>query len=182
MNPKIEPLMRKEIYKLIEANIIFPIKHSSWVANLVPVRKKSGEIKLCVDFRDLNQSSLKDHHPLPSMEQILSRVSGSERFSFVDGFSGYNQVLVKEVDRYKTAFNTKWGTYACQKMPFGLTNVGATFQKEMEMAFKNMFEIFLLVYLDDITVYPTNVMDHFGHLRQVFLKCKEFGVSLNPSK
>ena len=68
VNPKIEPLMRKELSKLIEDNIIFPIKHSSWVANLVPVRKKSGEIRLCVDFRDLNQASLRDHHPLPSME------------------------------------------------------------------------------------------------------------------
>ena len=99
--------MRKELSKLIEANIIFPIKHSSWVANLVPVRKKSGEIRLCVDFRDLNQASLKDHHPLPSMEQILSKVNGSKRFSFLDGFSGYNQVLVKESDRYKTTFTTK---------------------------------------------------------------------------
>ena len=95
--------MRKELSKLIEANIIFPIKHSSWVENLVPIRKKNGEIKLCVDFRDLNQASLKDHHPLPSMEQILSKVICSERFSFLDGFSSYNQVLVKESDRYKTA-------------------------------------------------------------------------------
>ena len=76
-------------------------------ANLVPVRKKNGEIRLCVDFRDLNQASLKDHHPLPSMEHILSKVSGSERFSFLDGFLGYNKVLVKEADKYKTAFTTK---------------------------------------------------------------------------
>ena len=86
--------MRNELSKLIEANIIFPIKHSSWVENLVPVRKKNGEIRLCVDFRDLSQASLKDHHPLVSMEKILSRVSSSERFSFLDEFLGYNQVLV----------------------------------------------------------------------------------------
>ena len=71
MNPSIEPLMRKELTKLIKANIIFPIKHSSWVDNLVPVRKKSGEIRHYVDFKDLNRASLKDHHPLPSMEQTL---------------------------------------------------------------------------------------------------------------
>ena len=119
--------MIKELSKLIEANIIFPIKHSSWVANLVPVRKKNGEIGLCVELRVFNQVSLKDHHPLPSMEKILSRVSGSERFSFLDGFSGYNQVLVKEANRYMTTFTTMWGTYAYNKMPFGLTNVGAIF-------------------------------------------------------
>ena len=182
MNPNIEPLMRKELSKLIEANIFFPIKHSSWGKNLVPVRKKNGEIRLCVDFRDLNQASLKDHHLLPSMEQILSKVNGSERFSFLDGFSSYNQVLVKDSDRYKVAFTTKLGTYAYCKMPFGLTNVGATFQKAMEMAFKNMMKRFVLVYLDDIIVYSKNVEDHFDHLRHVFLRCREFGVSLNPSK
>ena len=182
MNPKIDPLMRKELTKLLEAHIIFPIKHSSWVANLVPVRKKNGEIRLCVDFRDLNRASLKDHHPLPSMEQILSKVSGSERFSFLDGFSGYNQVLVQESNRYKTAFTTKWGNYSYGKMPFGLTNAGATFQKAMEMAFGSMMERFVLVYLDDITVYSKIAADHFDHLRRVFIKCREFGVSLNPAK
>ena len=119
--------MRKELSKLIEDNNIFSVKNSSWAENLVPIRKKSGQIKLCVDFRDLNQASLKDHRPLPSMEQILSRVSSSERFSFLDEFLGYNQVLVKEVDRYKTTFTTKWGTYSYNKMPFGITNVGVTF-------------------------------------------------------
>ena len=87
--------MKKELSKLIEANIIFPIKHSSWVANFVPVMKKSGEIRLCVDFRDLNKASLKDHHALPSMEKILSKVSGSKIFSFLDGFLGYKKVLVQ---------------------------------------------------------------------------------------
>lgn len=104
--------MQKELNKLIEINIIFPIKHTSWVSNLVPVRKKNGELRLCVDFRDLNRSSLKDHHRLPSMEQILQFVSGAERFSLLDGYSGYNQILVKDEDQYKTTFTTKWGTMA----------------------------------------------------------------------
>lgn len=119
--------MKKELDKLIESAIVFPIKHTSWVSNLVSVRKKNGEIRLCVDFRDLNRASLKDHYPLPSMEQILQVVSGFEMFSLLDGFSGYNQILVKEEDQYKTAFTTKWGTMAYKKMPFGLSNAGATF-------------------------------------------------------
>ena len=100
----------------------------------------------------------------------------------MDGFLGYNQVLVKEGDRYKIAFTTKWGTYAYSKMPFGLINVGTTFQKLMEIAFKNMIGRFVLVYLDDIIVYSKNISDHFGHLRQVFIRCREYGVSLNPRK
>ena len=157
--------MKKELNKLIEASIIFPIKHSSWVANLVPVRKKSGEIRLCVDFRDLNRESLKDHYPLPSMEQILQVVSGSERFSLLDGYSGYNQVMVKEDDQFKTAFTTKWGTYAYKKMSFGLSNAGATFQRAMDMALKGLINKIVLIYLDDITVFSKNAVDHLFHLR-----------------
>ena len=133
------------------------------MANLVPVRKNNGEIGLYVEFRDLNQASLKDQHPLPSKEQILSKVSGLERFSFLDGFLGYNQVLVKEANKYKTTFTTKWDTYAYSKMLFGLTNIGATFQKTMEMAFKNMIERFMLVYLDDSIVYSKIIENDLGH-------------------
>ena len=82
--------MKKESNKLIEESIIFRIKYSNWVANLVLVKKKSGEIKLCEDFRDLNRAYLKDHYPLPSMEHILQVITGSEWFSLLDGYSGYN--------------------------------------------------------------------------------------------
>ena len=93
----------------------------------MPVRKKSGEIGLCVDFRNLNRASDKDNYPVPPMEQILQMVSGSKLFSLLDGFSSYNQVLVAEEDRIKTTFRTKWGNFAYRRMPFGLINVGATF-------------------------------------------------------
>lgn len=80
--------MIKELTKLIEGNTIYPIKHTSWVSNLVLVRKKNGEIRLCVDFSDLNKASLKDHYPLPSMEHMLQVVAGSEIFSLLDDYSG----------------------------------------------------------------------------------------------
>ena len=83
-------MMRKALSKPIEEYVIFPINHFSWVANLVPLRKKSEEIRLCVDFRDLNRVSLKDHHPLTSMDQIFSKVGSFEIFSFLDGFFAYN--------------------------------------------------------------------------------------------
>ena len=86
---------------------------------------------------------------------------GSERFSLLDGFSRYNQILVKQEDRYKTTFTTKWGTMAYQKMPFGLSNAGTTFQKAMNKAFLNLMYRFVLVYLDDITIFSNNVADHF---------------------
>ena len=102
MHPKLEPLIQNEVKKLLDAIIIFKVRHSEWVSNLVLVRKKSREIRLCVDFRNLNCSSDKDNYPVPPMEQILQIVSGSELFSLLDIFSGYNQVLVAEEDRLKT--------------------------------------------------------------------------------
>jgi len=137
---------------------------------------------LYVDFRDLNRASLKDHYPLPSMEQILQVVAGSERFSLLDGFSSYNQVLVKEEDQFETAFTTKWGTMAYRRMPFGLSNASSTFQRAMDMAFKGLMYKLVLVYLDDITVFSKNASEHLSHLRLVFERCREFGISLNPKK
>ena len=109
------------------ARIIFKVRHLEWVSNLVPVRNKSREIRLCVDFRNLNRASDKDNYTVPPMEQILQMVLGSELFSLLDGFSGYNQVLVAEEDRLKASFRTRWGTFSYRRMPFGLINDGATF-------------------------------------------------------
>ena len=122
MHPNLEPLTQSEVKKLLDAKIIFKVRHSEWVSNLVPVRKNSGEIKLSVDFRNLNRASDKDNYPVPPMEKILQMVSGLELFSLLDGFSGYNQVLVAEEDRLKTTFRTKWGTFVYIRMPFGLIN------------------------------------------------------------
>ena len=113
--------------KLLDAKIIFKVRHSEWVSNLVLVRKKSGEIRLCVDFRNLNRALDKDNYPVPPMEQILQMVSGSKLFSLLDGLSGYNQVLVAEEDRLKNTFRTKWGTFSYRRMAFGFINAGATF-------------------------------------------------------
>jgi hypothetical protein len=106
INPTLEENIRKELEKLLKARIIFPIKYSEWVSNLVLVRKTTGHILLCVDFRELNRVSIKDHFPLPNMEMILQQVEGSQMMSLLDGFSGYNQIKVKRTDKYKTTFIT----------------------------------------------------------------------------
>jgi hypothetical protein len=135
MNHLLLPLIEKEIRKLFEAKIIVSLIFSKWLANLVPVRKKSGEIRLCVDFINMNKVSLKDNYPLPKMDHILQRVVGSQRMSMLDSFSRYNQISVHPNDQEKTAFTTPWGTFMYAKMPFGLMNVGATFQRAMDIAF-----------------------------------------------
>jgi hypothetical protein len=94
-------VIEREAKKILDAKIIVPLRYSQWVANLVPVRKKNGEIILCVDFRNLNRSSLKDNYPLPKMDHILERVVGGNIISMIDGFSGYNQIVVHEDDKGK---------------------------------------------------------------------------------
>jgi hypothetical protein len=102
------------------------------------------------------------------MELILQQVAGSQMMSLLDGFSGYNQIRVKRDDKYKTTFTTRWGTFAYERMPFGLINAGATFQRAMQIAFDDLIGKIIQIYLDDLTVYSRNRQDHFDHLRKVF--------------
>jgi hypothetical protein len=122
INPILLPVIEKEVKKNLDAKIIVPLRYSEWVVNLVPVRKKNGDIRLCVDFRNLDRSSLKDNYPLPEMDHVLEKVVGANRMSMLDGFSGYNQIAVHQDDKEKTAFTTPWGTCMYEKMPFGLMN------------------------------------------------------------
>jgi hypothetical protein len=94
--------MEKEVKKLLDVEIIVPLRYSEWEANVVPVRKKNGEIRLCVDFNNLNRSSKKENYPLPNMEHILQRVTSASRISMIDEFSSYNQIFVLPKDREKT--------------------------------------------------------------------------------
>ena len=147
---------------------------------MVPVRKKNGEIRICIDFRNLNKVSLKDNYPLPKMDHILQRVVGSLCFSMLDGFSVYNQILVHLEDQEKIAFTTPWGKFMYAKMPFGLMNAGATFQREMDITFSEEKDKFVVIYLDDITIFSKSDEQHLQHLEWAFLKCKKFGISINP--
>ena len=133
-------------------------------------------------LRNINKVSLKDNYPLLKMDHILQMVVGSSRISLLDGFSGYNQILVQKEDQAKTSFTTPWGTFMYVKIPFGLMNAGATCQRAMDIDFAKEIHDFLVIYLDDITVFFETDNEHFDHLRQVFIKCRKFGISLNPKK
>eukprot|EP00253_Pinus_taeda_P029900 PITA_29900 len=172
IHPNLENQIKSELNKLLKAKIIFSVRHSKWVSNMVLVRKKNRDIRICIDFRNLNKACQKDNFPLPPMEQILQAVAGSELMSFLDGFSGYNQVLVHPDDQLKTTFRTKWGTYAYQKMPFGLINAGTTFQRAMEITFKGLVNKSIVIYLDDITVYSKKRGNHLRDLKQIFQRCQ----------
>ena len=123
-----------------------------------------------------------DNYPLPKMDHILQRVVGDTRISMIDGFSRYNQVLVDPKDQEKATFIIHWGTFMYAKMPFRLMNVGATFQRAMDIAFVKELNKFVVIYLDDVTIYSRNQNEHVSHLRIFFLKCRKYGISLNPKK
>ena len=129
MNPNTRDIMEEEIQKLLEARFIYPISDSEWVSPLVIVPNKNGKWRVCVDYRELNKATQKDHFPLPFIDQVLDTLSWNNFFSFLDGFSGYNQIQISPEDQDKTTFTCPWGTFAYRVLPFVLCNALATFQR-----------------------------------------------------
>ena len=138
--------------KLLAAGFIKPIQHPRWLSNIVPMKKKNGQIRCCVDFRNLNKVCPKDEFPLPNMDLLIDSAAGSAMFLFMDGFSGYNQIKMAPKDAEKTTFRTPMGNFYYTVMPFELKNAGATYQQAMTAIFHNMMHQELEDYMDDIVV------------------------------
>nr|CAN70775.1 hypothetical protein VITISV_036087 [Vitis vinifera] len=200
LNPHMQEVVRAEVLKLLQAGIIYPISDSAWVSPTQVVPKKSGitvvkgengdEVstrlttgwRVCIDYRKLNAVTRKDHFPLPFMDQVLERVSGHPFYCFLDGYSGYFQIEIDVEDQEKTTFTCPFGTYAYRRMPFGLCNAPATFQRCMLSIFSDMVERIMEVFMDDITVYGTSFEDCLSHLEDVLKRCIEKDLVLNWEK
>jgi hypothetical protein len=181
VHPKKAAAIKAEVEKLLHAGFIYPVPLTDWVSNIVPVMKKQGTIRVCVDYRDVNKACPKDNYPTPFIDQIIDECAGCEIFSFMDGFSGYNQINIRPQDQSKTAFICPWGTFAYRKLPFGLKNAGATFQRAMNYAFHDIKNI-VQPYLDDLPAHSRKRTDHPRHLRAIFLRCRHYKIRLNPHK
>ncbi|KAK8671022.1 hypothetical protein V6N13_037633 [Hibiscus sabdariffa] len=138
MRPEMLLKIRDEVKKQFDAGFLHVVTYSDWVANIVPVPKKDGKVRMCVDYRDLNRASPKDNFPLPHIDTLVDNTAGHSYFSFMDGFSGYNQIKMCPDDMSKTTFVTLWGTFCYKVMPFWLKNAGATYQRVMVALFHNM--------------------------------------------
>ena len=128
-SPERNRAVMDEVNKLLAANFIREVHYPEWLANVVMVKKANGKWRMCIDFTDLNQTCPKDSFPLPRIDQLVDSTAGHKLLTFMDAFSGYNQIQMVEEDQEKTAFVTSQGLYCYKVMPFGLKNAGVTYQR-----------------------------------------------------
>ena len=175
------PVAEQEVEKMLKQGVIEP-SSSPWASPVVLVRKKDGSTRFCVDYRRLNDVTIKDSYPLPRIDDSLDALAGSEWFSTLDLASGYWQVEVDESDRPKTAFTTGSGLFQFTVMPFGLCNAPATFERLMEHVLSGLPWDVCLLYLDDIIVHANNFQDEMKRLKTVFERLANAGLKLSPKK
>jgi len=171
LNPHLKDVVKAELQKLLDVNLIYPISDSKWVSPLVVVPRKNGKWRICVDYRELNKATQKDHFPLPFIDQVLDTLVGNKLFSFLDGFSGYNQIQIAPEDQDKTTFTCPWGTFSYRVLPFGLCNALATFQRAIHSIFADLINEGLEVYMDDFTPYRDDFDPTLDTLEKVLQRC-----------
>ncbi|CAN6560269.1 unnamed protein product [Malus baccata var. baccata] len=193
-------VVKKEIIKLLDCGVIYPISDSRWVSpvqcvpkkfgvtvvanaenELVPQRIQTGW-RVCIDYRKLNATTRKDYFPLPFNDQMLERLAGYAFYCFLDGYSGYNQIVISPGDQEKTTFTCPFGTFAYRRMPFGLCNAPATFQRCMMSIFSDYVEKIIEVFIDDFSVFGDSFDSCLHNLSLILKRCVETNLVLNWEK
>uniref|UniRef100_A0A2N9J111 RNA-directed DNA polymerase n=1 Tax=Fagus sylvatica TaxID=28930 RepID=A0A2N9J111_FAGSY len=196
VNPSFQPVKQKrrvfapernaavteEVDKLLRAGFIREVYYPEWLANVVMVKKATGKWRMCVDFTDLNKACPKDSYPLPRIDQLVDSTAGHKLLSFMDAFSGYNQIQMAEEDQEKTAFITSRGLFCYKVMPFGLKNAGATYQRLVNKMFHDQIGRNVEVYVDDMLVKSKKDDDHLADLKETFQALRRYSMKLNPAK
>ncbi|KAJ1701516.1 hypothetical protein LUZ63_001295 [Rhynchospora breviuscula] len=200
LNPNLKEVVKKEILKLLDAGVIYPISDSKWVSPVHVVPKKGGTTvvknekneliqtrvvtgwRMCIDYRKLNAATRKDHFPLPFVDQLLERLASHSYFCYLDGYSGFFQIPIHPEDQEKTTFTCPYGTFAYRRMPFGLCNAPATFQRAMMAIFSDLIENVMEVFMDDFSVYGTSFETCLTNLSKVLQRCEEVNLVLNWEK
>ena len=180
--PERQKAINEEVGKLLQAGVIREVEYPEWLANVVLVKKANDKWRLCIDFTDINKACPKDSFPLPRIDLIVDATAGHELLSFMDAFSGYNQISMDLVDQAKTLFITGQGTYCYRVMPFGLKNARATYQRLVNRMFQKQIGTTMEVYIDDMQVKSTTAELHIAHLSVEFQILREYNMKLNPAK
>ena len=200
LNPVMKEVVKKEVLKLLDVDVIYPIADSKWVnptqvvpkkygvtlvANehneLIPTRVTTGW-RVCIYHRKLNVGTKKDHFPLPFVDQMLERVAGHEFYCFLDGYSRYNQIEIALEDQEKTTFTCPFDTFAFRKMPFGLCIAPGTFQRCMMGIFSDMIEYILDISMDNFSVFGDSYEGFLENLTRVLKRCQDKKLVLNWEK
>jgi hypothetical protein len=166
--PELQDDIIAEVEKLINAGFIREVQYPQWLTNIVSIMKKNGQVRVCVDFCDLNHACPKDDFPIPITEMVVDATTGYGAMSFMDGSSGYNQIKMNEYDVMDTAFRTPKRIFYYIVMPFDMKNVGATYQWAMTIVLADLIHQSLECYIDDIVVKTREHQNHQDDLRVVF--------------
>ena len=178
--PKWKEEVKDQVDKLLELGIIRP-STSPWSSSVVTVKKKDGGVRICIDYRAVNQITLPDPYLMPLIEEILDNLASAKFISKIDLNKGFHQIPIQAVDIPKTAFCTPWGKFEFSVMPFGLRNGPAVFQRLMDRLLHDNLE-FARVYIDDIAVFSSTWVEHCSHIAQVLERLRKAGLTANEKK
>ncbi|XXG59011.1 hypothetical protein AAC387_Pa04g1173 [Persea americana] len=170
--------IEQDVQKLKNVGFIREEQHAEWLANIILVTKKIGQIRVCIDYKDLNNACPKDEFPLPIPKVIIDNTCGFERMTCMDGFSGYNQIKMHPKDERHTSFRTPFSVYCYTVLPFGQKNAGATYQRAMMKIFQDMQH----KTVDCACRQSKRKENHLKDLREVFLQLRKHKLRMNPLK
>jgi len=181
LNPVLEADLHEQVETWLKHGVIEK-STSPWNFGLVAAPKKNGKIRWCVDFRALNNITVKDTHPIGNIDDNLVRLARSKVFSCIDGSGAYHVIEVNKGDREKTAFATPWGSYQFTHMPFGLCNAPSTYARLVQMVLAGIPYHMALPYLDDTIIHSRDLEGHFTALDKVLTANAQAGLKLSPAK
>jgi hypothetical protein len=173
--------LKLQIAELQQKGYIHP-SSSPWGAPVLFVTKKDGSMRMCIDYRSLNEVTIKNKYPLPRIDDLFDQLQGAKYFSKIDLRSGYHELRIKEADIQKTAFVTRYKHYEFTLMPFRLTNAPAFFMNIMNKVFMEELDKFVVVFIDDILIYSKNHEDHEHHLQIVLERLRAHQLYAKLSK